>query len=54
MLYSKNPIIANKLHFMRRQRNMADYDTELAMRAEDAEKAIKFAEEIIIEVSSWD
>lgn len=53
MLYSKNPIIANKLHFMRRQRNMADYDTELTMRAEDAEKAIKFAEEIIIEVSSW-
>ncbi len=38
---------------MRRQRNMADYDTELAMRAEDAEKAIKFAKEIIIEVSSW-
>ncbi len=52
MLYSRNPVIANKLHYLRRLRNLADYDIELAMKVDDAEKAIKFAEEIIIEVSS--
>jgi uncharacterized protein (UPF0332 family) len=51
MLYSKNPVIANKLHYLRRLRNLADYDTELAMGVKDAEKAVGFAEEIIIKVS---
>ena len=27
ILYRKNPVIANKLHYLRRQRNIADYDT---------------------------
>lgn len=52
MLYNKNPVIANKLHYLRRQRNLADYNTELTMGEKDAERAIKFAEEIIMEVSS--
>ncbi len=51
MLYRKNPVIANKLHYLRRQRNIADYDTELVMRTDDADKAVKLAGEIIIEIS---
>lgn len=52
MLYSKNPVSANKLHYLRRQRNIADYDTGLVMGAGDADRAVKLAEEIITEVSS--
>ena len=51
MLYRKNPVIANKLHYLRRQRNSADYDTELVMRADDADKAVKLSEEIMGEIS---
>ena len=51
MLYRKNPVVANKLHYLRRQRNIADYDTELVMGADDADKAVKLAGEIIIESS---
>lgn len=47
IMYRKNPVIANKLHYLRRQRNIADYDTELVIEANDAEKAVKLAEEII-------
>jgi uncharacterized protein (UPF0332 family) len=46
-LYRKNPVIANKLHYLRRQRNIADYDTELVIEADGADKAVKLAEEII-------
>jgi len=46
-LYRKNPVIANKLHYLRRQRNIADYDTELVIGADDADKAVEFAEDII-------
>ena len=46
MLYKKNAVIANKLHYLRRQRNIADYDTKLVMGADDADKAVKLAEEI--------
>jgi uncharacterized protein (UPF0332 family) len=51
MLYRKNPLIANKLHYLRRQRNIADYDTGLVMGADDADKAVKIAAEIIGEIS---
>ena len=46
MLYKKNAVIANKLHYLRRQRNIADYDTKFVMGADDADKAVKLAEEI--------
>lgn len=52
-LYSKSPVTANKLHYLRRQRNLADYDTDVTLEAKDAEKAVKFAEDIITEISSW-
>jgi uncharacterized protein (UPF0332 family) len=51
MLYRKNPLIANKLHYLRRQRNIADYDTCLVMGSDDADKAVKIAAEIIGEIS---
>ena len=51
MLYRKNPVIANKLHYLRRQRNIADYDTELVMGADEADKAVKLAREIMVEIS---
>jgi hypothetical protein len=35
MLYTKNAVIANKLHYLRRQRNIADYDTKLFMGADN-------------------
>ncbi len=46
MLYTKNAVIANKLHYLRRQRNIADYDTKLVMGADDADTAVKLAGEI--------
>ena len=46
MLYKKNAVIANKLHYLRRQRNIADYDTKLVMKAVDADTAVKLAGEI--------
>ncbi len=48
-MYRKNPVIANKLHYLRRQRNIADYDTKLVMKADDADKAVKLAGEIMNE-----
>jgi len=51
MFYRKNPVIANKLHYLRRQRNIADYDTEIVMGADDADKAVKLAGEIMVEIS---
>jgi uncharacterized protein (UPF0332 family) len=50
VLYRNNPLIANKLHYLRRQRNIADYDTGLVMGAVDADKAVKIAAEIIGEI----
>lgn len=50
MLYRKNPLIANKLHYLRRQRNIADYDTGLVMGVDDGDKAMKIAAEIISEM----
>lgn len=46
-LYSKNPIIANKLHLLRRQRNIADYNTYFIVNRENAKNAIKLADDII-------
>ena len=46
MLYTKNAVIANKLHYLRRQRNIADYNTKLVMGADDADTAVKLAGEI--------
>jgi uncharacterized protein (UPF0332 family) len=46
ILYKKNAVIANKLHYLRRQRNIADYDTKLVMRTDDADTAVKLAGEI--------
>jgi hypothetical protein len=46
MLYKKNAVIANKLHYLRRQRNIADYDTKLVMKADDADTSVKLAGEI--------
>lgn len=48
MLYKKNAVILNKLHYLRRQRNNADYDTKLVMGADDADKAVKVAGEITL------
>lgn len=53
VLYGRNPVIANKLHLLRRQRNFADYDTGITLSANDAETAIGLAEAVINEVSSW-
>jgi len=39
------------LDYLRRQRNIADYDTELVMGADDADKAVKLAGEIMNEIS---
>ena len=47
ILYRKNPVIANKLHYLRHQRNIADYDTELVIQSDDAAKAVKLAGEIV-------
>ena len=49
MLYTKNAVIATKLHYLRRQRNIADYDTKLVMKAEDADIAVKLA----LEITQW-
>lgn len=46
-LYHKNPIIANKLHLLRRQRNLADYNTHFVINKENAKNAVKLADEII-------
>jgi len=51
MLYRKNPVVANKLHYLRRQRNIADYDTELVMGADAADKVVRLAGEIMVEMS---
>jgi len=53
VLYRRNPVIANKLHLLRRQRNFADYDTRITLSVTDAENAIVLAEAVIDEVSSW-
>ncbi len=53
VLYRRNPVIANKLHLLRRQRNFADYDMGITLRVNDAESAIVLAETVIDEVSSW-
>jgi len=47
ILYSRNPIVANQLHLLRRKRNFADYDTKVVLSRNDAENAIKLAEDII-------
>lgn len=47
VLYRKNPIIANKLHLLRRQRNIADYNTHFIVNRENAKNAIKLAEDVI-------
>lgn len=52
-LYRRNPVIANKLHLLRRQRNFADYDMGITLSVNDAESAIMLAEAVINEVSSW-
>jgi hypothetical protein len=49
MLYTKNAVIANKLHYLRRQKNIAYYDTKLVMKAEDADIAVKLA----LEITQW-
>lgn len=51
-LYRRNPVIANKLHLLRRQRNFADYDMGVTLRVNDAESAIVLAEAVINEVST--
>ena len=51
-LYQRNPVIANKLHLLRRQRNFADYDTRITLSIDDAKSAIMLAEAVINEVSS--
>jgi len=51
-LYRRNPVIANKLHLLRRQRNFADYDMGVPLRVNDAESAIVLAEAVINEVST--
>ncbi len=52
-LYRRNPVIANKLHLLRRQRNFADYDMGITLRVNDAKSAILLAETVIAGVSSW-
>jgi uncharacterized protein (UPF0332 family) len=52
VLYRRNPVIANKLHLLRRQRNFADYDTRITLGIDDAKRAIMLAEAVINEVSS--
>src|SRR3972149_7082703 len=54
MLYSMNPVIANKLHYLRRQRNLADYDTELVVGEEEADRALKFSGDILMEFARWE
>jgi len=51
-LYQRNPVIANKLHLLRRQRNFADYDTRITLSIDDAKSAIMLAEAVINEVRS--
>lgn len=46
-LYHKNPIIANKLHLLKRQRNLADYNTHFVVNKENAKNAVKLAEDVI-------
>jgi uncharacterized protein (UPF0332 family) len=53
-LYIRNPVVANKLHYLRRQRNIAYYDTELVMGPDDADKAVKLAGVIMSEISGKD
>lgn len=53
MLYRRNPVIANKLHLLRRERNFADYELGITLSVNDAESAIVLAEAVINEISSW-
>ncbi len=46
-LYGANPLIANKLHSLRRLRNSSDYDMHVSMQIIDAERALKLADAVI-------
>ena len=46
-LYGVDPLIANKLHSLRRLRNSSDYDLHVSLRTADAERALKLADAVI-------
>lgn len=49
-LYGINPMIANKLHSLRRLRNLANYDVYVSLRIIDAKIALTLSDVIISEM----
>ncbi len=46
-LYAREPLAANLLHLLRRQRNHSDYDLQLAIGSSEAKESIKISKRII-------